>query len=71
MHKVRDALYLLWELAVLETTNQVTVAVWSVVDIQEVVVGLDTETVEGKLNNYFRKINGGEGERLFSQIKTK
>lgn len=48
MHKVRDALYLLWKLAILETTNQVTVAVWSVVDIQEVVVGLDAETVEGK-----------------------
>lgn len=44
MHGVRTALDPLWEFAILETTNQRTVAIRTIVDIQEVIVWLDVET---------------------------
>lgn len=47
MHGVRTALYPLWEFAVLEATNQRTVAIRTIVDIQEVVVWLNVETRDG------------------------
>lgn len=43
MHRIRAALYPLWEFAVLETTNERTVAVWTIVDVQEVIVWLNVE----------------------------
>lgn len=50
MHGVRTTLYSLREFAVLEASNQRAVAIWAVVDVQEVVVWLDVEAegMEGK-----------------------
>ena len=47
MHGIRTALYPLWELAVLKATNQRTVAIRTIVDIQEVIVWFDVETRDG------------------------
>lgn len=44
VHGVGAALDPLRKLAVLKATNQRAVAVWAVVDIQEVIVGLNAET---------------------------
>ncbi len=43
VHSVGAALYSFWKLAVLKAPDQRAVAVWSIVDIQEVVVGLYAE----------------------------
>ena len=43
MHGVRTALYPLGEFTVLEATNQGTVAIRTIVDIQKVVVWLNIE----------------------------
>lgn len=43
MHGIRTALYSLREFAVLEATNQRTVAIRTVIDIQEVIVWLNVE----------------------------
>lgn len=45
VHEVGSALNLLWKFAVLETANQMSAAVWPIVDVQEIIVGLDTEAV--------------------------
>lgn len=44
VHDVGAAFDLFWQLAVLKCADQMTVAVRSVVDVQEVIVGLDAET---------------------------
>lgn len=44
VHDVRAALHLLGQLAVLKCADQMAVAVRSIVDIQEVIIGLDAET---------------------------
>lgn len=45
VHEVRSALNLLRKFTVLEAANQMSAAVWSIVDIQEIIVGLNTEAV--------------------------
>lgn len=44
VHDVRTALHLLRQLAVLKCADQMTVAVRSIVDVKEVIIGLDAET---------------------------
>ncbi len=44
VHDVGAAFHLFWQLAVLKCADQMTVAVRSVVDVQEVIVGLNAET---------------------------
>ena len=44
MHRIRTALYPLWEFAVLEATYQRTVAIRTIIDVQEVIVWLNVET---------------------------
>lgn len=48
VHEVGSALNLLRKFTVLKTANQMCAAVWPVVDIQEIIVGLNTETVTRK-----------------------
>ena len=48
VHEVGRALHLLGQLAVLEASQQVGVAVGPVVDVQEVIVGLDAEAEREK-----------------------
>lgn len=43
IHEVGGALDLLRQFTVLETANQVSAAVGSIVDVQEIIVGLNTE----------------------------
>lgn len=43
-HCIWTALYPLWEFAVLEATNERTVAIRTVVDVQEIIVWLNVET---------------------------
>lgn len=56
MHGIRTALYSLREFAVLEATNQRTVAIRTVIDIQEVIVWLNVEAKER-----YRKHRYGQG----------
>lgn len=44
MHGVGAALYPLWEFTVLETTNERTVAIWTIIYVKKVVVWLNVET---------------------------
>lgn len=72
MHDVRAALYLLRQLAVLKRTDQMAVGVRPIINVQEVVIGLDAEAeTESKryMNSSVRKgsahcsagvINGSE-----------
>lgn len=53
VHDVRTAFHLLGQLAVLKCADQVTVAVRPVVDIQEVIIGLDAETERERFKNLF------------------
>lgn len=46
MHRIRTALYSLWKFAVLEATNQRTVAIRTIVDVQEVIVWFNVEAGE-------------------------
>ena len=48
VHEVGGALNLLRKFTVLETANQMSAAVWTVIDIQEVIVGLNAEAVKSK-----------------------
>lgn len=50
VHEVGGALNLLRKFTVLETANQMSTAVWPVVDIQEVIVGLNAEAVTSERN---------------------
>lgn len=43
VHDIRAALYLLWQLAVLKRPNQMAVGVWPIINVQEVVIGLNAE----------------------------
>lgn len=58
MHGIRTALYPLWEFAVLKATNQRTVAIRTIVDIQEVIVGFNVET-----RDRLRKGTRGRGKK--------
>lgn len=46
VHEVRSALNLLGKFTVLKAANQMRSAVWSIIDVQEVIVGLNTEAVK-------------------------
>lgn len=54
VHEVGSALNLLRKFTVLETANQMSAAVWPIVDIQEIIVGLNTEAVTSKRNRQMR-----------------
>lgn len=50
VHEVGSALNLLRKFTVLETANKMSAAVWPIVDIQKIIVGLNTEAVTSKRN---------------------
>lgn len=54
VHEVGSALYLLRKFTVLETANQMSAAVWPIVDIQEIIVGLNTKAVTSERNRQTR-----------------
>lgn len=54
VHEVGSALNLLRKFTVLETANQMSTAVWPIVDIQEIIVGLNTEAVTSERNRQMR-----------------
>lgn len=54
IHKVGSALNLLRKFTVLKTANQMSAAVWPIIDIQEIIVGLNTEAVTGQRNRQIR-----------------
>lgn len=54
VHEVGSALYLLRKFTILETANQMSAAVWPIVDIQEIIVGLNTEAVTSERNRQTR-----------------
>lgn len=54
VHEVGSALDLLRKFTVLETANQMSAAVWSIVDIQEIIVGLNAEAVTSERNRQMR-----------------
>lgn len=54
VHEVGSALNLLRKFTVLKTANQMSAAVWPIVDIQEIIVGLNTEAVTSKRNRQMR-----------------
>lgn len=54
VHEVGSTLNLLRKFTVLETANQMSAAVWPIVDIQEIIVGLNTETVTSERNRQMR-----------------
>lgn len=54
VHEVGSALNLLRKFTVLETANQMSAAVWAIVDVQEVIVGLDTEAGRSERNTEIR-----------------
>lgn len=51
VHEVGCALNLLREFAVLKTADQMGAAIEAIVDVQEIVVGLDAEAVMSYKNN--------------------
>lgn len=51
VHEVRSALDLLGKFTVLEAANQMGAAVWSVIDVQEIIVGLNAEAATKKETN--------------------
>lgn len=51
VHEVGCALNLLWKFTVLKTADQMNTAVEAIVDIQEIIVGLNTETTESQKRN--------------------
>lgn len=54
VHEVGSALNLLRKFTVLETANQMSAAVWPIVDIQEIIVGLNAEAVTSERNRQMR-----------------
>lgn len=48
VHEVGCALNLLWKFTILKTADQMNAAVKAIVDIQEIIVGLNTETTESQ-----------------------
>lgn len=48
VHEVGSALNLLRKFTVLEAANQMGAAVWPIVDVQEIIVWLNTEAVTSK-----------------------
>jgi len=43
VHEIGSALNLLWKFTVLETANKMSTAVWPIIDVQEIIVGLNAE----------------------------
>lgn len=56
VHDVRAALYLLWQLAVLKRPNQMTVGMRSIINVKEVVIGLNAEAGKEKRGSVNLKI---------------
>lgn len=54
VHEVGSTLNLLRKFTVLETANQMSTAVWPIVDIQEIIVGFNTEAVTNERNRQMR-----------------
>lgn len=56
MHGVRAALYPLWEFAVLEAPNERTVAIWTIVDVEKVIVWLNVETRDKQKKTHTQEV---------------
>lgn len=69
MHGVGAALYPLWEFAVLETPDERTVAIWTIVDVKEVVVWLNVETRDKKRKKAQKGGNQSERDEIEMILK--
>lgn len=54
VHEVGSALNLLRKFTVLKTANQMSAAVWPIIDVQEIIVGLNAEAVASERNRQMR-----------------